>query len=136
MSSRISTSETVSTSASANESGFKNLVLATVISSQLVDAGLGPDALSVVNDTTTKLAGSAISNIDTQRAKIGLSQERVEKANTYMSAQKTIIDTQLTGLVGIDTYEASTRLTTLLNQVETSYTITSKIQGLSLVNFI
>ena len=136
MSSRISTSETVSTSSSANESGFKNLVLATVISSQLVDAGLGSDALSVVNDTTTKLAGSAISNIDTQRAKIGLSQERVEKANTYMSAQKTIIDTQLTDLVGIDTYEASTRLTTLLNQVETSYTITSKIQGLSLVNFI
>ncbi len=94
-----------------------------------------PTRLSVVNDATTS-SQFAISTIDTQRAKIGLSQERVEKANTYMSAQKTIIDTQLTDLVGIDTYEASTRLTTLLNQVETSYTITSKIQGLSLVNFI
>ncbi len=136
MSSRISTSETVSTSTSANADGFKNLVLASVISSQLVNHGLGASALSVVNETTTKLAGAAIANIDTQRAKIGLSQERVEKANTYMSAQKTIIDTQLSDLVGIDTYEASTRLTTLLNQVETSYKITSKIQGLSLVNFI
>lgn len=136
MSSRISTSETVSTSASANSDGFKSLVLASVISSQLVNSGLSTGALAVANDTTTKLAGSAISGIDTQRAQIGLSQERVEKANTYMSAQKTIIDTQLNDLVGVDTYEASTRLTTLLNQVETSYTITSKIQGLSLVNFI
>jgi len=97
---------------------------------------LNASALAVVNDTTTSLAGSAISGIDTQRAQIGLSQERVEKANTYMSAQKTIIDTQLNNLVGVDTYEASTRLTTLLNQVETSYTITSKIQGLSLVNYL
>lgn len=136
MSSRISTSETVSTSTTANSDGFKSLVLASVISSQLVNSGLSTGALAVVNDTTTKLAGSAISGIDTQRAQIGLSQERVEKANTYMSAQKTIIDTQLNDLVGVDTYEASTRLTTLLNQVETSYTITSKIQGLSLVNFL
>ena len=136
MSSRVSTSETVSTSTTANSDGFKNLVLASVISSQLVNSGLNASALAVVNDTTTSLAGSAISGIDTQRAQIGLSQERVEKANTYMSAQKTIIDTQLNNLVGVDTYEASTRLTTLLNQVETSYTITSKIQGLSLVNYL
>ncbi|XUY27169.1 flagellar hook-associated family protein [Agrobacterium sp. rho-8.1] len=136
MSSRISTSETVSTSTTANSDGFKSLVLASVISSQLVNSGLNSNALAVVNDTTTSLAGAAISGIDTQRAKIGLSQERVEKANTYMSSQKTIIDTQLTNLIGVDTYEASTRLTTLLNQVETSYSITSKIQGLSLVNFL
>ncbi len=136
MSSRISSSETVSTSTTANSDGFKSLVLASVISSQLVNSGLNADALSVVNNTTTSLTGSAISGIDTQRAQIGLSQERVEKANTYMSSQKTIIDTQLTNLIGVDTYEASTRLTTLLNQVETSYTITSKIQGLSLVNYL
>ncbi|UHS55655.1 flagellar hook-associated family protein [Agrobacterium vaccinii] len=136
MNSRISTSETVSTSTTANSDGFKNLVLASVISSQLVNSGLNASALAVVNDTTTSLAGSAISGIDTQRAQIGLSQERVEKANTYMSAQKTIIDTQLNNLIGVDTYEASTRLTTLLNQVETSYSITSKIQGLSLVNYL
>jgi flagellar hook-associated protein 3 FlgL len=47
-----------------------------------------------------------------------------------------IINTQLTDLVGVDTYEASVRLNTLLTQVETSYTITSKIQDLSLVNFL
>ncbi|MES5098303.1 flagellar hook-associated family protein [Agrobacterium sp. BA1120] len=136
MSSRISTSETVSTSTTANSDGFKSLVMASVISSQMVNSGLSSSALAVVNDTTTSLAGSAISGIDTERAKIGLSQERVEKANTYMSSQKTIIDTQLTNLIGVDTYEASTRLTTLLNQVETSYSITSKIQGLSLVNYL
>lgn len=136
MSTRISTSETVSTSTSANSDGFKNLVLAAVVSSQLVNAGLNTSALGVVNAKTTEYAGSSITGINSQQSSLGLSQERLEKANTYMGAQKSIIDTQLTGLVGVDTYDASVRLTTLLTQVETSYTITAKIQNLSLVNYL
>ncbi|WP_414900373.1 flagellar hook-associated family protein [Rhizobium cremeum] len=136
MSTRISTSETVSTSTSANTDGFKSLVLAAVVSSQLVNSGLNASALSVVNTAATDYAGSAITGLDSQRSLLGLSQERVEKANTYMEQQKSIIDTQLTGLIGVDTEEASVRLTTLLTQIETSYTITSKILNLSLVNYL
>jgi flagellar hook-associated protein 3 FlgL len=136
MISRISTSESVATSSSLNADGFKNLALSSLITSQLATAGLSPDALSVVNTQVTTLAGLAVSGIDAERSSMGLSQERVEKANTAMQSQMDIINTQLTDLVGVDTYEASVRLNTLLTQVETSYTITSKIQDLSLVNFL
>lgn len=136
MMSRISTSESVTTSSSLNADGFKNLALSSLITSQLATAGLSADALSVVNTQVTNLAGFAVSGIDAERSSMGLSQERVEKANTAMQSQMDIINTQLTDLVGVDTYEASVRLNTLLTQVETSYTITSKIQDLSLVNFL
>jgi flagellar hook-associated protein 3 FlgL len=136
MTGRVSTSETVTTSTSLNADGFKNLVLGSLITSQLAAAGLSADALNEVNATVTNLAGLSVSGIDAERSSMGLSQERVEKANTAMSAQMDIINTQLTDLVGVDTYEASVRLNTLLTQVETSYTITSKIQGLSLVNYL
>jgi flagellar hook-associated protein 3 FlgL len=136
MTSRISTSESVTTSASLNSDGFKNLVLSSLITSQLATAGLSSDALTAVNAEVTNLAGLSVSGIDANRSGMGLSQERVEKANTAMLSQMDIINTQLTDLVGVDTYEASVRLNTLLTQVETSYTITSKIQGLSLVNFL
>jgi flagellar hook-associated protein 3 FlgL len=136
MISRISTSESLATSSSLNADGFKNLALSSLITSQLATAGLSPDALSVVNTQVTTLAGLAVSGIDAERSSMGLSQERVEKANTAMQSQMDIINTQLTDLVGVDTYEASVRLNTLLTQVETSYTITSKIQDLSLVNFL
>jgi len=136
MTTRISSSETVATSTSANSEGFKNLVLASVIASQLTNAGLESGALSVVSRKATQYAGSAISGVTAQQSALGLSQERIGKANTYMSNQITIIDTQLTGLVGVDTEEASVRLSTLLNQVETSYTITSRILGMSLADYI
>jgi flagellar hook-associated protein 3 FlgL len=136
MSTRISSSETVDTSTSANSDGFQKLVLASVISSQLSNAGLGSGALSVVSQKATEYAGTAISGVTAQQSALGLSQERVDKANTYMKNQITIVDTQLTGLVGVDTQEASVRLSTLLNQVETSYSITSRILGLSLTNYL
>lgn len=136
MTGRVSTSETVTTSTSLNADGFKNLVLGSLITSQLATAGLSAGALNKVNATVTNLAGLSVSGIDAERSSMGLSQERVEKANTAMSAQMDIINTQLTDLVGVDTYDASVRLNTLLTQVETSYTITSKIQGLSLVNYL
>ncbi len=136
MTTRISSSETVATSTSANSDGFKNLVLASVIASQLTNAGLGSGALSVVSQQATQYAGSAISGVTAQQSALGLSQERIGKANTYMSNQITIIDTQLTSLVGVNTEEASVRLSTLLNQVETSYSITSRILGMSLADYI
>eukprot|EP00913_Durusdinium_trenchii_P026937 g25272.t1 len=136
MTSRISTSETVTTSTSLNNDGFKNLVLASIITSQLANADLSAEALTAMNANVTNLAGLSVSGIDAERSSVGLSQERVEKANRAMQSQMEIINTQLTNLIGVDTYEASVRLNTLLTQVETSYTITSKIQGLSLVNFL
>ncbi len=136
MTTRISSSETVDTSTSANSDGFEKLVLASVISSQLTNVGLGSGALSVVSQQATEYAGTAISGVTAQQSALGLSQERVEKANTYMSNQITIIDTQLTDLIGVDTEEASVRLSTLLNQVETSYSITSRILGMSLADYL
>jgi flagellar hook-associated protein 3 FlgL len=136
MTSRISTSESAQTSTSLNTDGFKNLVLSSVITSQLATAGLSSDALTSVNATTTNLAGQAISGINLQASTLGLSQQSVEDASTALKSQQTIISTQLNDLTGVDTYEASVKLNTLLTQVETSYSITSKISQLSLVNYL
>jgi flagellar hook-associated protein 3 FlgL len=136
MTSRISTSENAQTSVSLNTDGFKNLVMSSVITSQLAAAGLSADALTAVNATTTNLAGQAISGVNLQASTLGLSQQSVKDANTALASQQTIISTQLNDLTGVDSYEASVKLNTLLTQVETSYSITSKISQLSLVNYL
>jgi len=66
----------------------------------------------------------------------GLSQERVEKANDALDAQANIMQTKLVDIQGVDPYEASTLVKTLETQLETAYTIVSKIQQLSLVNYL
>ncbi len=136
MSSRISTTETVKTSTSLNGDGFQDLVISTLIGSQLAKEGLQTDALARVKFHVVETAGAAVSGINAERSQLGLVQARVETANETLSAQKTIIDTQYKNLVSVDQYEAKTRLATLMTQLETSYTITAKIQQLSLVNFL
>lgn len=136
MTSRISTTETVKTSTSLNGDGFKNLVLAAVIGSQMAGLNLQSDALEQVKYNVVEIAGASVSGINAEQSQLGLSQSRTETANETLSTQKTIVDTQLSGLTGVDQYEANVRLTTLMTQLETSYTITSKIQALSLVNYL
>lgn len=136
MSSRISTTETVKTSTSLNGDGFKDFVLSALIGSQLAKEGMQTDALARVKHHVVETSGLAVSGVNAERSQLGLSQARVESANETLQAQKTIIDTQFSNLVSVDPYEAKVRLTTLMTQLETSYTITAKIQQLSLVNFL
>lgn len=136
MSSRISTTETTKTSTSLNGDGFKNLVLSALIGSQLAVEGLQSDALARVKYHVVLVSGNAVTGINAERSQLGLSQARVESANETLKTQKTIIDTQFSNLVSVDPYEAKVRLTNLMTQLETSYTITAKIQQLSLVNFL
>lgn len=100
-----------------------------------LNSGLNASALSVVNTAATDYAGSAITGLDSQRS-LSVSRRSAWKGQHIHGTAKSIIDTQLTGLIGVDTEEASVRLTTLLTQIETSYTITSRILNLSLVNYL
>jgi flagellar hook-associated protein 3 FlgL len=47
-----------------------------------------------------------------------------------------MITTQIGSLENVDPYEASTRLNNLTTQLETSYTLTGKIQQLTLSKYI
>ena len=47
-----------------------------------------------------------------------------------------IIATHIGALEAVDPYEASTRVSTLMTQIETSYALTARIQRLSLLNYL
>ncbi len=60
----------------------------------------------------------------------------MKNANESLESQKKIFELHLNDLQGVDAYEASTRVTSLKALLEASYTLTSRIQQLSLVNFL
>jgi flagellar hook-associated protein 3 FlgL len=136
MTSRITQSETVNTSASANENGFRYFALAAVITQELLQIGAPADAVSVAVDAAIGYTGKAISGINSTRSSLGLSENRIEKADASLQIQVDIIETSLASKTEVDAYEASTRVNSLLSMVEASYTLTSKIQALSLVNYL
>ncbi|MBB4567304.1 flagellar hook-associated family protein [Rhizobium leucaenae] len=138
MSSRISNSEVIDSSTNANEPGMRYLALATTVVNSLMDStlNLSQDALNAVNDQATSYTRQAIDGINDQSSQLGLSQSRLSDANTSLNAQKDIINTNIGDLTGVDPYEASTKVNSLETQLETAYTIVSKIQQLSLVNYL
>nr|WP_316652384.1 flagellar hook-associated family protein [uncultured Gellertiella sp.] len=134
--SRINRNELVETSANANSSGIRNMALATVISTELLSLNLATDVRQAAASKATAAVGQAISGLDQERGKLGLSEARVKNANDSLAAQKDIITTHLSDLEGVDGFEASTRVQNLKALVEASYSLTARIQQLSLVNYL
>jgi len=136
MMTRISQSDTVQTSTSANSDGMRNFALAAVASIGLMSIKLPEDVLNVVSDKVIGYTGKAISGVDSERTQLGLSQERVTKTNASLQIQHDVLQSNFSSMVEVDAYEASTRINNLLALVEASYTLTAKIQKLSLVNYL
>lgn len=138
MTSRISNSEVVDTSTNSNSAGMRYMALASTVANALTGTtpALNQDAQNAVTDQAISYARQSIDGLNTQASQLGLSQSRLSDANTTLNAQKTILNTNIGNLTGVDPYEASTKVNSLQTQLETAYTIVSKIQQLSLVNYL
>jgi flagellar hook-associated protein 3 FlgL len=138
MTSRISNSEVVETSTNSNSAGMRYMALASTVANALTGTtpALSQDAQNAVTDQAISYSRQAIDGLNSQASQLGLSQSRLTDANTTLNAQKTILNTNIGDLTGVDPYEASTKVNSLQTQLETAYTIVSKIQQLSLVNYL
>ncbi|MEZ2126650.1 MULTISPECIES: flagellar hook-associated family protein [unclassified Sinorhizobium] len=136
MTSRISASETITSSTNANSEGMRYLALASVLVTALSGQDLGEEAQSTVTSAAIGYASQASSSLVTEQSQLGLSQERVEKANDTLDALSTLLENKLVDLTGVDVYQASTQVTALQTQLETAYTLVAKLQELSLVNYL
>lgn len=136
MTSRISQSEVVETSTNSNSSGMRYFVMTAITSMTFLVDAVDPDVREMVATKSITNINFAIAGINQQQSKLGLSESRVSKANDALEAQKKIIDTHLTNIEGIDTYEAKTRLDLLQQQIEIAYSLTTRLQQMSLVNYL
>lgn len=134
--SRIALNETAQTSVSANTVGVRKLAMATSIVADLLQGPLNANAREALVSQARTMVGEAISDINNTQAQLGLVQTRVGNASERISMQIDIFKINLNDLQGVDPYEASTRVNTLLAQIETSYALTARIQKLSLLDYL
>ncbi|NJO21880.1 MAG: flagellar hook-associated family protein [Sphingomonadales bacterium] len=134
--SRISTSELIETSTNANNVGMRKLAMAYAMVADLGIENLNEAAYQAVVDTATRAAGAAVQDLAKEQSRLGTSEERVKNANAMMSIQIDIMTNHISLLEGVDPYEASTRVSALMTQVETAYAMTARIQNLSLLRYL
>ncbi|MFD1328441.1 flagellar hook-associated family protein [Mycoplana ramosa] len=136
MTSRISTSEVVQSSTNANTDGMRKFALGAVIGYELLNLNLSAAVRKTVGDKSLEYIGSAITGIDSERTTLGVSEARVKQANISLEAQTKIMTTSINNLEKVDTNETATRITTLENQLSLAYTLTGRLQNMSLVNYL
>jgi len=136
VSARISTSETVPTGATADDPAMRKLAMAYTMVADLGLKDISEGAYRAIVETATGILGSAIQGVTSTQARLGYSEQAIADANERLSIQKDVLEKHVGSLEGIDPYEASTRISTLLTQIETSYALTARIQQLSLIDFL
>ena len=97
---------------------------------------LNQAAYQTVVDTAIRIAGEAVQDLAKEQSRLGTAQERMKTANDRMTIQIDIMTNHINLLEAVDPYEASTRVSQLITQVETAYAMTARIQGLSLLKYL
>jgi flagellar hook-associated protein 3 FlgL len=97
---------------------------------------LNSNTYAKVLQVAGEVAGKSTAQVSNLQSTLGNSQERITSANSRMAIQQDIMNKSITNMETVNQYEAATRATELMNQLNTAYALTAKIQNLSILNYI
>lgn len=132
----LSSSQKETTSISANQSGFRQIAAAYTMLSEFTGSTMSDDAKAAVVAKASSLIAVGTATLTDAQAAVGTTQAAIEATATRTNAQITVLKGSVSDLDSVDTYELSTRVTALQTQLQASYELTSRLQQLSLVNYL
>lgn len=136
ISSRISTTEVAEVSTNANEQHFRDAAKAYTMVLDLGSTKLNRNAFRAIVDEAIVAVSGAIRGLIGDKAQLGTSQERVAASTERLTIQRDILAKQITGFEGVDSIEASTRVTQLETQLDMALALTARMQKLSILNWM
>lgn len=134
--STIAPGRTITSSVSANETAFRQIAEAYTMVTEFTGANLSASARAAVVSTASSLVSSGLAALNNLQSSVGTAQSAVSDAGTQISAQVGVLQTNVSDYESVDTYALSSRLTSLQTQLEASYELTSRLQSLSLTNYL
>lgn len=134
--SRISLTEKVETSTNANETAMRELAMAYTMLSDLGNVGLRKETQDIIVDKAMQILGSATYGITKIQAGLGIVEKQVTEANARMATQKNVFDLRVAELEEVDPAEAKSRVDAYTTQIQMSYSLTSQLRQLNLLNYL
>lgn len=133
---RIAPNETIDSSLSANAVGIRSLMQALVATVESGAKELSAEAFDSLAQNIAQTTGQAIHELVRSQATLGVTQERLAKASARITVERSMLEERIGAAEGVDSYEAAIKLMTLSTQLEASYSVTARMQQLSLLNYI
>jgi flagellar hook-associated protein 3 FlgL len=134
--SRISLSQTATTSVTANEPAFRELAAAYVMVSDTGLQNLNSGAYDAVLQNAVARLDAAIAGLKDLRGEMGVAQKNILDASDQIAAQNDLLQIHIGDLENIDPAAVSVRVNELMTQIQMAYSLTSKIANLSLVKYL
>ena len=135
-SAQIAPGETIDTSTNANQTGFQQLAQGYAMLAEFGGSQLSSAAQQAVASSANSMITQGMTSITETEAGVGASLQRVTDANSSMSSQMTILETQIGNLDNVNSATIATKLNTLSTQLQTAYQLTAQLQKLSLAQYI
>ncbi len=133
---RISPNEEINSSSTVNDPGIRKLYYALALS---IDGGvqhLSGGARDLLSDRVVEKANEATYELVRQQSVVGMAQERLTQANERNSIETQALQSRVGAMEEVDAYEVADRLGMMMTQLEASYSVTSRLQKLSLLNYL
>ncbi|MCO6392901.1 flagellar hook-associated family protein [Aliihoeflea aestuarii] len=134
--SRITLNETAQTSVTVNDIGLRQFSMAAAAMLTLTEAGIGPDAMRAMNERAITWTAAGMNQMTASRASLGIVEGRVSQASERLSMQADLFTNMQRDMIGVDEYEAGTRLTALIAQADAALLLTTRIQQISLLKYL
>lgn len=130
----VAPGETLSLDATAADPALRQTVKGMVIAA-LAGDGPAPAAAALVRRGAEVLAEGAAPRAQLA-ARVGAAQAQLDEAATRNAAEDSALSLQRNALVGVDGYDAATRLQTAEGQLQTLYAVTARLAKLRLVDYL
>ena len=134
----IAEDETAAVSVRADDQVIRDTLKGYAMMSLIAEGALDGEVIQQA-ELTAVAAGKLLAadgEITDLRAQIGSVEARVEDAKARNAAEKAAYELARTELVGADPYETATELQAVYAQIETLYTVTARIAGLSFTDYM
>jgi flagellar hook-associated protein 3 FlgL len=134
----IAEGETAAVSLTANDTAIRDYLKGLAMGA-LLDRGLfvgQPETRRDLAGLAGKAMLSAQSGMTYLAADLGGTETRIANAATRNGAESTALGLARVDLVGVDSYEASTQLTTAEEKLQLLYALTARLSNLSLVEYL
>lgn len=133
---QVSRSENIDVLANANEKPVKEIYAALVAVSEMSTGSLNSAAFRKLVDAAVSKVSSAVQGLADMQARVGINQKSLEDATKQLRIGKTWLNEAISKTESVDTYEVATRINAFTTQLEASYSVTSRLSRISLLNYL
>lgn len=132
----LSSNDQVDIQTRGDDEAFRELIRGLTMASLVGESTLDAEEQEAFAEDANGLIISGLDNVATVIAETGLVEQRIEEAKARNETQTATMTDAYNAMVARDPFEAATRAQELQVQLETTYTVTSRLSQLSFANFL